>query len=1240
MKVGARSFSRPCRRAALGAGMRIMQGATGSGCRKLVAGCLSIAVLAAAQLSTAAPAAANTIIFIDDSIDIEIAARFNAFKRFNTLNATILNNGPVHSLSRIVANATVSPVTLFSRQRIFHQQATLQDNSVLVVNSGAIDPAIAINAQITNQNNIEFLSFADDSNIDAGIATFSLGQRLTHYQDHLLANAVIVRNTGALTASQTGIAAGITNRNFSQFFTDALNNNTHLGVLTVDLEQSITVRQWSRIANVLSVTNRGTIDAGVNGIQAEIINTNVSLFRNRASTRNTSAGVIGRNLSQSLTRTNRTEIDNTIAIVNTGAIEAGTIGIGAAIETSDLPELQNTTFDSNSNNEDLTRNISQRLDIGQEHEISSALVIENAGNVNAGGAAIAAEIANTDLDRIENTFRSAHINDNSGNAGRSLSQTLAYDQSNVLDNAAVVSNSGALSSGGYGIAVEIENTDFGLVENSTDQTNQNSGSVSRNLTQTSSSDQYNGITNLVAIENSGAIKAGRGGIAVAVETDNILLSNVADITNANSGGSVGGNLVQSIDLEQTNEVETSVLIANEGKIDAGQIGIAVEIENGGMRLSNDATLTLSNSATVSGSASQSLNVAQTNRVTSAIVIANSGAVNGGSRGIYAAIEEPSLATNNTVTPSTSLSGATVNRTAQNVVEASIDIENTGSISADNLFAIETEGASTTIYNHSGGTITGYVDLSDKADRFENGSGGTFFARRTSDFGGGNDIFVNRSGGLVQAARDGGTREATSLINLDRVVNEGTITIVDGGTGDVLTLSADAGRGGVTYTGRPGSVLGMDVFLRDDGSSRDKLMIEGTVLGRTQLVVNNTNLNSGVFNPKGIPIIFATGETPDALGFHLDQPVDAGFFDYDLFFVPTGSGFWELKSFAGGGARMLPQLMTAAQDAFHITNQTWFDRSADLRVLLHRQQSGVYAQSGQDYGYGATDQGAAQPFVPALWVKGGGAWMEQEDSDTARAYGRTYEYNLNRDLNVADMQIGLDFGTENVLSEGDMVVFGVLGGVNLGELDYHAINREFDLKGGEFGAYATYLKGKLFVDTLLKGQYLSYDANGARGFPDSFDSISWGGRTDAGYRFGGYSRGLFVEPLATMAIAWTDLEDLSNGGNTVDFKDNESVRGRLGLRVGTTYEVWENTIIEPFVIGSYWKDFTDSNETTLVSVGQTFDFYDSVADGWGEISAGLNLFNPDANTAVFAKTDFVFGDGVDGVAGRAGIRVNW
>jgi autotransporter family porin len=53
----------------------------------------------------------------------------------------------------------------------------------------------------------------------------------------------------------------------------------------------------------------------------------------------------------------------------------------------------------------------------------------------------------------------------------------------------------------------------------------------------------------------------------------------------------------------------------------------------------------------------------------------------------------------------------------------------------------------------------------------------------------------------------------------------------------------------------------------------------------------------------------------------------------LFFRPTGSGVFELRSFLGQGAFVLPQLITSSQDIWHQTSDTWFDRTADLPVLL-------------------------------------------------------------------------------------------------------------------------------------------------------------------------------------------------------------------------------------------------------------------------------------------------------------------
>ena len=124
------------------------------------------------------------------------------------------------------------------------------------------------------------------------------------------------------------------------------------------------------------------------------------------------------------------------------------------------------------------------------------------------------------------------------------------------------------------------------------------------------------------------------------------------------------------------------------------------------------------------------------------------------------------------------------------------------------------------------------------------------------------------------------------------------------------------------------------------------------------------------------------------------------------------------------------------------------------------------------------------------------------------------------------------------------------------------------------------------------------------------------------------------------MLWANIDGFSLGGNTVSFDDDPNVRGRLGLRAGTTTQAWEGTMMEPFVIGSLWGNFTDDNSATLVSTGTTFRFQDNLQDVWGEVSAGVNFFNISQTTAVFAKVDVTFGDDLTGVGGKAGMRVAW
>jgi outer membrane autotransporter protein len=562
------------------------------------------------------------------------------------------------------------------------------------------------------------------------------------------------------------------------------------------------------------------------------------------------------------------------------------------------------------------------------------------------------------------------------------------------------------------------------------------------------------------------------------------------------------------------------------------------------------------------------------------------------------------------------------------------IINTGSISSSLGPAIIVEAGSADIFN--AGLITGYVIL-DANDTFINQKGGVFETKLTSDFGAGSDLFRNEHGGTVLAATDPKTNEHSSFVGLERFENAGLITMQDGHEGDSFEISNTIGGRDLKFIGSGDSTLAIDAFLGGPGSTSDTFTINGDVGGKTKVKVDNTNRGVGVFNKVGIPVVYVNGNVKGD-EFFLGNPLDTGFFNYDLFFRPTGSGVFELRSFLGQGAFVLPQLITSSQDIWHQTSDTWFDRTADLRVLLNGSAAPTAYDPNARYAEGAPQGGGN--ITPAVWVRGSGNWLDREDSQSVTAYGRSYQYNLNRDLETIDFQSGIDLGKRGLLSENDILVFGALGGFVHADLDYNAINRAFNYQGGQVGGYATYLRGGLFVDTLVNVHLMEIDTGRALGFPSSLDATTVGVRTDSGYRFGSFNGGAFIEPLATIAVDWAEIDGFSLGGNKVSFDDDANVRGRLGLRVGTSMQLWTGSTMEPFVIGSLWGNLSNDNQATLVSTGTTFILKDDLQDVWGEVSAGVNFFNPSANTSVFAKLDVTFGDDIDGVGGKAGMRVSW
>ena len=76
-------------------------------------------------------------------------------------------------------------------------------------------------------------------------------------------------------------------------------------------------------------------------------------------------------------------------------------------------------------------------------------------------------------------------------------------------------------------------------------------------------------------------------------------------------------------------------------------------------------------------------------------------------------------------------------------------------------------------------ITGFVNLTDNPDLFDNQKGGNFEARLNSDFGGGFDVFNNA--GTVHASG------VTSFVNLEEFNNSGSISMVNGQPNDTFAI---------------------------------------------------------------------------------------------------------------------------------------------------------------------------------------------------------------------------------------------------------------------------------------------------------------------------------------------------------------------------------------------------------------------------------------------------------------------
>jgi opacity protein-like surface antigen len=215
-----------------------------------------------------------------------------------------------------------------------------------------------------------------------------------------------------------------------------------------------------------------------------------------------------------------------------------------------------------------------------------------------------------------------------------------------------------------------------------------------------------------------------------------------------------------------------------------------------------------------------------------------------------------------------------------------------------------------------------------------------------------------------------------------------------------------------------------------------------------------------------------------------------------------------------------------------------------------------------------------------------------------------------------------------------------------------------------GTYLVISKGGFFADALLRFEH--YEA--------TFNSISATGNSagivnqtlnargvtvaaSAGYHhvFAGTKH--FFEPSIGVVASRTKIDTFNFGGLTgagngvpgaLQFNDVDSVIGRAGFRVGTTWDAGQ-WVVSPFAAASIWHEFADAPSSRFISdhtfgpgdqTVVTINSTGSNVGTYGQFSLGMSGQLVNTGWVAFARVDYRTGNRVEGWDGTGGIRYHF
>ncbi len=587
----------------------------------------------------------------------------------------------------------------------------------------------------------------------------------------------------------------------------------------------------------------------------------------------------------------------------------------------------------------------------------------------------------------------------------------------------------------------------------------------------------------------------------------------------------------------------------------------------------------------------------------------------------------------------------------------IDVDSDGTLTIDNDGTIESNAAGSASYNdlaiiqrgtgnvniYNAGRLEGVVDFSAGGEVYmSNTSNTSWHTTGTSTFSSGGDNLYNTgliataAGGVTTTLDFGGSFDnfygtgtlvlgepavaasQTNFINLEDWSNGGNVwfgaattgvpTLTDGYADDHLYTSS-------SFYGYGSSIFHMDAELELNGVA--DTMTAGALSGSTQFRITDIG-GTGAFNDP-ILLVDGTSSTSDAFNLY-GGTIEKGLVSYVL---DLDGADWSLVGVPGLGAAQISRLGAGLQELWHQTDH--MDHVTNLRRAY---QDGTVMPA----------QGEAIGSEGSLWARGVYSDGERDSRYTFSTGGGSMTYDLSTSQSVQGIQLGGDLVSR--LAGGSALAYGIFGGYANAKQDFVANNSRSDVNAWQAGAYVTWLMGPGYIDAMVKADFLDggMQISAPNGKVD-IDGTNLGAQLNAGYKFD-ITEQLFIEPLATLSYVRTKIDSDQVAGGSVDFRDMDSLRGRLGARLGYEWMSGETTI-RPFGQVAYWKEWEGDNRITLSQGGSSWSIQDKPVDGWWQFGVGLEMLNTNGFSAFlrgdYSATNLKDNPEYEVAAVRAGIR---